>query len=145
MRLIKNKKRIDPRYFLHENRGYRRLARAWDAPDGLEDYGTLLTTVIAAYGKLANERGTPSEWPEAITTTIIPALDAEEARSDNMSEDEILINAEKMVPTGQGTYTMMETPLAKEAIANVKPKSGDQAGLPARPCPPFCGDEDDDL
>ena len=125
MRLIKNKRRIDPRYFLHESRDYARLARAWDAPDGLEDYGTLLTTVVAAYGKLALRGGVPPAWPEAITTTIVPALVAEEARSDNMSEEEILVNAEKMIPASKGVYAMMETPLAKEAMVGGSGGSGD--------------------
>ena len=54
-----------------------------------------------------------------------PALDAEEARSDNMGEAEILVNAEKMIPANQGVYTMMETPLAKEALAGESGGSGD--------------------
>jgi len=125
MKLIKNKRRRDPRYFLHENRDYAKRARAWDAPEGLEDYGTLLTSVSNAYGILAKRGGAPPAWPKAITATIIPTLDSEEARSDNMSEDEILVNAEKMVPAGPGAYTMMETPLAKEAVAGESGGSGD--------------------
>ena len=69
MRPTKNRKRIDPRYFLHESgmqRAYEKNARAFGAPPSIEDYGTLLLAVQGEYVKLAQRRDLPPKWAAAI-------------------------------------------------------------------------------
>jgi hypothetical protein len=123
MRLIKNKRRRDPRYFLYEGANYASKAVAFGLPADVA-YGTLLMTVSGKYADMLNSTDLPSGWPDAIRGTIIPTIDDEELRSDNMSDDEIATSAERMVPAGPGQLTqMMNTPLAEEALG-----SGDQAG-----------------
>ena len=123
MRLIKNKRRRDPRYFLHENISYAHQAKAFGLPADVA-YGTLLTTVGGKYAEMLNRTDLPSGWSDAIRGTIIPTIDDEELRSDNMSDEEIVASAKRIVPDGPGQSSqMMETPLAREALG-----AGDQAG-----------------
>ena len=135
MRLIKNKRRIDPRYFLHENVSYARQAKAFGLPADVA-YGNLLTTISGKYAEMLSSTDLPAGWSEAIKGIIIPTIDDEELRSDNMSAEEIEDSVMRMVPSGPGQASqMMETPLAKEALG-----AGDQAGGGFAP-----DYEDDDL
>ncbi len=143
MRLIKNKRRRDPRYFLHEQqeltegltlspKEYARRAANLGQPTELYEYGTLLGGLAGIYDGLVQhsqgrrDYGLPpaviDELRGSISAEAIRAISdtlaLEEETADNLGDAQKLRSASRLVPVGRDPLSqLLSSPLAQEKMS----------------------------
>jgi len=143
MRLIKNKRRRDPRYFLYEQeeltegltltpKEYARRATNLGQPTELYEYGTLLGGLVGMYdglvqhGQGRRDYGLPpaviDELRGSISAEAIRAISdtlaLEEETADNLGDTQKLQRAARLVPVGRDPLSqLLSSPLAQEKMS----------------------------
>jgi len=143
MRLIKNKRRRDPRYFLHEQeeltegltlspKEYARRAANLGQPTELYEYGTLLGGLSGIYSGLVvhspgrRDYGLPPIVVEELrgsismeaVRAISDTLSEEEEVADNMGDAQKLQSAARNVPAGREPLEqLLSSQLAQEKMS----------------------------